>query len=108
MSIIISCSPIFDGNKLTVFLVHGWLGSKDNRWLLDMKDYILQQVCKTVTLMSAEFHQKPYLTLYKLTQLEAVRFMRARHHGMPTAIIETRLLVWARLLQLHPSRSAVM
>jgi hypothetical protein len=35
--------PAFDGNKLTIFFVHGWLGSKDNRWLSDLKDAALQQ-----------------------------------------------------------------
>jgi pancreatic lipase-related protein 1/phosphatidic acid-selective phospholipase A1 len=35
--------PAFDGNKMAIFLVHGWLGSKDNNWLHDMKDELLTQ-----------------------------------------------------------------
>lgn len=35
--------PSFNGFRQTIFFVHGWLGSKDNNWLHDMKDAALQQ-----------------------------------------------------------------
>jgi len=33
--------PAYDGSKQTTFLTHGWLGSKDNNWLHNMKNAIL-------------------------------------------------------------------
>jgi pancreatic lipase-related protein 1/phosphatidic acid-selective phospholipase A1 len=38
-----SIPPAYDGAKKSIFLVHGWLGSKDNTWLGNMKDDLLQQ-----------------------------------------------------------------
>jgi len=35
--------PIFNGNKQTIFVVHGWLGSQDNRWMQNIKDDLLQE-----------------------------------------------------------------
>lgn len=33
--------PAYDGFKMTAFLVHGWLGGKDNNWLHNIKDAML-------------------------------------------------------------------
>lgn len=36
--------PAYDGAKRTIFIVHGWLGGRNNAWLHTFKDEMLIEV----------------------------------------------------------------